>query len=63
MWRVLLVEDQTIVRQGLKVILEQDQNIKVTHEAENGRQAIEIMENAFNRLHYDGCTYADDEWN
>ena len=45
MWRVLLVEDQTIVRQGLKVILEQDQNIKVMHEAENGRQAIEIMEN------------------
>lgn len=45
MWRVLLVEDQTIVRQGLKVILEQDPTIKVTHEAENGRQAIEIMEN------------------
>jgi DNA-binding NarL/FixJ family response regulator len=45
MWRVLLVEDQTIVRQGLKVILEQDRNIKVMHEAENGRQAIEIMEN------------------
>lgn len=45
MWRVLLVEDQTIVRQGLKVILEQDLNIKVMHEAENGRHAIEIMEN------------------
>lgn len=25
MWRVLLVEDQAIVRQGLKVILEQDE--------------------------------------
>ncbi|MGF7013682.1 DNA-binding NarL/FixJ family response regulator [Ornithinibacillus bavariensis] len=44
MWRVLLVEDQAIVRQGLKVILEQDKNIKVTHEAENGLQAIEILE-------------------
>jgi DNA-binding NarL/FixJ family response regulator len=44
MWKVLLVEDQTIVRQGLKVILEQDPNIKVTQEAENGIQAIEIME-------------------
>ncbi len=44
MWRVLLVEDQTIVRQGLKVILEQDPNFKVTQEAENGIQAIEIME-------------------
>ncbi|MCQ6275023.1 response regulator transcription factor [Bacillus sp. V3B] len=44
MWRVLVVEDQTIVRQGLKVILEQDPTIIVTHEAENGQQAIEIME-------------------
>lgn len=44
MWRVLLVEDQAIVRQGLKVILEQDEKIKVTHEAENGREAIDILE-------------------
>jgi DNA-binding NarL/FixJ family response regulator len=44
MWNVLLVEDQLIVRQGLKMILEQDPNITVTHEAEHGRQAIEIME-------------------
>jgi DNA-binding NarL/FixJ family response regulator len=43
MWRVLLVEDQAIVRQGLKVILEQDENIKITHEAENGEEAIEIL--------------------
>lgn len=44
MWRVLLVEDQTIVRQGLKVILEQDENITVTHEAENGQQALAVLE-------------------
>lgn len=44
MWKVLLVEDQAIVRQGLKVILEQDDNISVTHEAENGKEAIDILE-------------------
>ncbi|RDW18127.1 DNA-binding response regulator [Oceanobacillus arenosus] len=44
MWRVLLVEDQPIVRQGLKVILEQDENIKVTHQAENGLEAIKALE-------------------
>lgn len=44
MWRVLLVEDQAIVRQGLKVILEQDKHIQVTHEAENGAEAIGILE-------------------
>jgi len=43
MWKVLLVEDQAIVRQGLKVILEQDPNIIVTHQAENGQEAINIL--------------------
>ncbi|SEQ38754.1 two component transcriptional regulator, LuxR family [Virgibacillus subterraneus] len=44
MIRVLLVEDQAIVRQGLKVILEQDKNITVTHEADNGQRALDILE-------------------
>ncbi|WP_174616142.1 response regulator transcription factor [Virgibacillus ihumii] len=44
MWRVLIAEDQDIVRQGLKVILEQDENIKVDHDVENGQQAITILE-------------------
>ena len=44
MLRLLLVEDQEIVRQGLKVILEQDENIAVTHAASNGLEALEIME-------------------
>ncbi|MGD7044346.1 response regulator transcription factor [Jeotgalibacillus proteolyticus] len=41
---ILLVEDQAIVRQGLKIILEQDPSIRVAHEAENGRKAIEILQ-------------------
>lgn len=45
MLRVLLVEDQAIVRQGLKIILEQDEAITVTHEAENGREALARREN------------------
>lgn len=44
MIRVMLVEDQAIVRQGLKVILEQDEHIKVVQEAENGREAIKNLE-------------------
>lgn len=43
MLRVLLVEDQAIVRQGLKIILEQDETISVTHEAENGQEALNIL--------------------
>lgn len=44
MWKVMLVEDQAVVRQGLKVILEQDKKIRVTNEAENGMEAIKILE-------------------
>lgn len=42
-WRILIVDDQTIVRQGLKMMLEQDTSIKVTHEAVNGKEAIHIL--------------------
>lgn len=44
MLNVLIVEDQSIVRQGLKLMLEQDHRIKVVAEAENGEVAIKMME-------------------
>ncbi|WP_077620083.1 response regulator transcription factor [Bacillus sinesaloumensis] len=44
MWSVLIVEDQSIVRQGLKLMLEQDSRIRVVAEAENGQEAINKME-------------------
>lgn len=40
----MIVDDQDIVRQGLKVMLEQDEKITVVHEAENGKEAIKILE-------------------
>lgn len=43
MYRVLLVEDQQIVRQGIKVLLEQDKQIKVIGEATNGVEAIKKL--------------------
>lgn len=42
--RILLVEDQAIVRQGLKMMIEQDEQLKVVAEADHGLKAIEIME-------------------
>lgn len=42
--RILIVDDQQIVRQGLKMMLEQDDSISLTREAENGVQAIEMLE-------------------
>jgi DNA-binding NarL/FixJ family response regulator len=40
--RVLLVDDHTIVRQGLRLLLEAEQDITVVGEAETGRQAVQM---------------------
>jgi DNA-binding NarL/FixJ family response regulator len=39
--RVLIAEDQTLMRQGLRTILELNEGFRVVGEAENGRQAVE----------------------
>jgi DNA-binding NarL/FixJ family response regulator len=39
---VLLAEDHTVVREGLKTLLEAEGDIEVIGEAENGRQAVEL---------------------
>ncbi|MES1026583.1 response regulator transcription factor [Gloeocapsa sp. BRSZ] len=44
MLRVLLVEDQEIVRRGLKTLLETKPDLKVVGEADNGQRAIEQLE-------------------
>ncbi len=40
--RVLLVDDHTVVRQGLRVLLEAEREITVVAEAETGRQAVQL---------------------
>lgn len=42
--KVLLADDHTILRQGLRSILEQQAGIEVIAEAENGREAVRIAE-------------------
>ncbi|MDN6344919.1 MAG: response regulator transcription factor [Tetragenococcus koreensis] len=41
---ILLAEDQTLVRQGLKLMIEVDEEFQVTGEASNGKEAIELCE-------------------
>lgn len=42
--RILLVEDQTIVRNGLKMIVEQDKQFQIIAEASNGLEALKVLE-------------------
>ena len=41
--RVLLADDHTVVRQGLRALLTAEGDIDVVGEAENGRQAVELV--------------------
>jgi DNA-binding NarL/FixJ family response regulator len=42
--RVLLVDDHTVVRQGLRKILESDDEIEIVGEAGDGRSAVEMVQ-------------------
>lgn len=44
MIRVLLAEDHTMVRKGLKFILEEEANIEVVGEANNGHEVFKLLE-------------------
>jgi DNA-binding NarL/FixJ family response regulator len=43
MIRVVVVDDQAVVRGGLRMILEADAEIEVVAEADNGREAVELV--------------------
>lgn len=40
--RVLLADDHTVVREGLRALLESEEDIEVVGEAETGRQAVQL---------------------
>ena len=40
--RILLAEDQTLMRQGLKTILEMESDFRVVHEARDGKEAVRL---------------------
>lgn len=42
MIRILLAEDQSMVRQGLKMMIESDPELRVTAEAANGKEAVAL---------------------
>lgn len=42
--RVMLVDDHSVVRQGLRLFLEMEDNLEIVGEAENGQEALERME-------------------
>ena len=46
MYRVLVVDDEKIEREGIKFLLSREEGEFEISEASNGRQALEILKNA-----------------
>lgn len=44
--RIVLADDHTLVRHGLRLMLEREQGLKVVAEASNGKEALEAVESA-----------------
>jgi DNA-binding NarL/FixJ family response regulator len=44
MIRLILVDDQNLIRRGLRALLKTDRELEVVGEAENGRDAIDLVE-------------------
>ncbi|MFF4299627.1 response regulator transcription factor [Streptomyces vinaceus] len=44
MIRILVVDDQQLVRMGLRMLFEQDQGIEILGEAGNGAEAVRLAE-------------------
>ncbi|MBW4598894.1 MAG: response regulator transcription factor [Calothrix sp. FI2-JRJ7] len=55
MIRILIVEDQTIICQGIKRLLDSQPDLEVVGEAENGQQALSIIE----KLHVTSQNHID----
>ncbi|NJM71150.1 MAG: response regulator transcription factor [Scytonema sp. RU_4_4] len=47
MIKVLLVDDQSLIRQGLKALLELEQDLEIVGEAENGEIAIHLIKELY----------------
>ena len=58
--RVLIVDDHTIVRKGIKALLAETSDIKVIGEAENGLEAIQAIQKVGTGCHFDGPADAED---
>ncbi|MEN9565959.1 MAG: hypothetical protein RLZZ69_1155, partial [Cyanobacteriota bacterium] len=47
MIRILLVDDQKIIRQGLRSLLESQADFQIVGEAENGKMAIALVQQLY----------------
>ena len=58
---IMITDDHSMIREGLKNLLELDGDIKVIAEAENGEECLDIKDLQTRCITF-GYQYAKDEW-
>ncbi len=59
---VVIVDDQDIVREGLKMILSLHEEIHIAGEAANGEELFKLLETVSPNCGFDGYPHAGDGW-
>ena len=59
---IMITDDHSMIREGLKNLLELDGDIKVIAEAENGEDCLDKLKTFRPRCITFGYQYAKDEW-
>ena len=61
--RILLADDHTVMRRGLRLLLDSHPGFSVVGEASDGRQAVEQAEATNPKCGSSGYRHAQPEWN
>ena len=62
MIKVMIADDQELIRQSLQIVLEMKEGIEVTATAKDGREVIQESQERQARCYFNGCAYARNGW-
>ena len=59
---LVLADDHAVVRSGLRMLLDAQSDMRIVGEANNGREALELVRSLEAGCHIDGHYDAGNEW-
>ena len=62
MIRVALIDDDRLIREGLRMIIDNEPDLEVVLQASNGREGVALLQQPGDRRGPDGCAHAGHGW-